>query len=209
MPKDFDHTLYLNRTLNTGALSVGSIDSLDEALSTQQANFERAQKRIATQQELVEFLKSETNKLAAPSPTGAFDEHRLKFLEQKYRIISAKAVNAKNCDLTPAELAAVFDYAEGGYQKLNSALRADGKTAEEYQPYVEVLRSALAKLKPYVGYVNRGANLPAAALEKHQVGEIVENKFFTSTSIANGFEARQRFVIKSKSGAYIAPLLDQ
>lgn len=111
-----------------------------------------------------------------------------------------------NCGLTPAEVFALVDYTESGFEKLNKALRSP-PVPEKYRLYRDVLNTALTKIKIFSGEVKRGAeSLPEKVLAQHKPGKTVTYQAFTSTSKDSGFSGAVQFVIKSRTGRYIAPL---
>jgi hypothetical protein len=109
----------------------------------------------------------------------------------------------KTCGMSVAEIAAIKLYTGSAYHPLNKAIRS-GLT-ESVKPFMDVLNSALAKLKPYPGMVYRGADLPKERIEQHEPGEIVNYPGYTSTSAQLSHSGADQFVIHGKSGLYIAP----
>lgn len=89
---------------------------------------------------------------------------------------------------TTADLEALRAYTAGGHQDLNAALRAGDLTPEQ-QERVAALRTALGKLEPHTGVVERGLNskrLPPGYLDQWQPGSDVTEAGLTSTTLNPG-----------------------
>lgn len=102
------------------------------------------------------------------------------------------------CGLTPAEFAILRYYTNHGYGCINAQLRAANILHSE--PFIQALNNGLGKIPNFVGFVNRGANLPNAVIEQHQVGAVLEYPSFTSTSLGSGFGGNVKYKIFSKTG---------
>ncbi len=138
-----------------------------------------------------------------PSQGDASDLSKLRRLEESAHV----AQESLKCGLSIAEYLALREYTGSGYMQLNRILRTG--TEEEKvanAPFAETLQAALFKLRPYVGPVRRGTEMPEDVLKAHQPGQIIPYKAFTSSSINKGFGGSQKFFIKSKSGRYVDPL---
>lgn len=129
---------------------------------------------------------------------------------EKFRKIAKKLANNfsnnpgyRACGMTDAEILAIRWYTGSHYGWINSALRGDESKAATVKPFVEVLNSALKKLKAFDGEVKRGTTLPQVVADQHTAGNIVNYPAFTSSSIGNGFGGTHKFVIKSKKGRYV------
>ena len=106
--------------------------------------------------------------------------------------------------LTPAEKLALNNYTRATYRVLNRNLR-DGDQSAYTQDTADTLTQALAKLNPYEGKVERGDTLPTKTLDdQYQVGNVVIQKQFWSTSRTIPFPGNVLFTIESKSGRRIA-----
>ncbi len=106
------------------------------------------------------------------------------------------------CGMSVAEAAAIRHYTAAGYSDLNQEMR-EGADLKDSRPMIDVLNSALRKLKRFSGAVKRGADIPKEVSDKYQVGEVLSFPAFTSTSISTGFSGNVRFVIHSRTGRYI------
>ncbi len=111
----------------------------------------------------------------------------------------------KDCNLSVAEKVAFQFYTGSGYREINRALRTGGTSADKFKLMTAMIEAGLQKLSPYQGQVKRGAQLPSEALSKYQVGSVITEPAYTSTSLTSGFSAAHQFVIKSVSGHYVAP----
>ncbi len=108
------------------------------------------------------------------------------------------------------QLAGVIGYTGPDYSALNSALRA-GKPGT-YQAYIDAANQGLDKLPDYTGAVYRGTTLDPKYLAPYQVGQVVQEAAFTSTShdpsVATAFQGgapppgkvNVTYIIQSKHG---------
>lgn len=71
-------------------------------------------------------------------------------------------------NLTLAERIAIKGYTSTDYAVLNSAIRKGGTELVKYQPYIDTLNRALAKLPDYVGLVERHDNLPRVPIDMRE-----------------------------------------
>jgi hypothetical protein len=189
----------------------GAVSAAQDEVDSYKSTIEDMQKTVAGLKENLKTMIQEeaAAKANGPAPTSDTAVADLKTNEQKFAstLQSQKQVEGyKSCDLTPAEMLALWIYSSSGYQMINTALRQGGDNAERVKVYADVLNRALAKLSPYDGTVNRGGTPPQNVLDQHQPGAIVTYPSFTSTSIGSGFGGETRFVIKSKTGRYIGSL---
>ena len=85
--------------------------------------------------------------------------------------------------LSPADRAAIRDYSDRGYERMNQQLR-DHELMAPIRRKVTTLTAALNRLPPYVGDVYRGTTLhDTDSLERYRsVGSIVTEDAFVSTS---------------------------
>lgn len=109
------------------------------------------------------------------------------------------------CGLSVAEYSILRAYVGSAYSQLNSALRS-GTNLDKFGPIANVLTRALSKLKSFNGFVRRGASLPKEIFDKISVGTTFVDKAFLSTSMNLGFSSSTRFLLHSKTCAYVAPL---
>lgn len=113
-----------------------------------------------------------------------------------------------SCGLTFGERAALLEYGREAYQKVNAQLWQN-QTTPEVKVIVEALRSGLAKLSPFIGWVHRDAQLPEAEIAKHVKGAEREYLAFTSTSLRKGFNNSRsvHLLIHSKRGRLVVPFV--
>jgi uncharacterized protein len=104
--------------------------------------------------------------------------------------------------LTPEEGAYVYMYTGRSYAPLNKQLR-QGKLAKGTWEFVKGLNKALDKLPTYTGDVVRGTSIDPSVYE---VGMIIEERGFTSTSYESGFEGDVTYKIKSRTGKKVSHL---
>ena len=105
--------------------------------------------------------------------------------------------------MSVAELAALQEYTDSGYTRLNRGLRAGGDEAKNVKPFADEVKAALIKLRRYNGNVNRGTSVPSAILATYQPGNVISFNAFTSSAISSGFSASVRFVIHSRAGRFV------
>lgn len=111
----------------------------------------------------------------------------------------------KNCGLTEAEGAAIYDYTNSIYRNLNAALRSRS-VDPDLEAFATTLDHALDKLANFNGVVRRGTSLAPEARAKYFAGATVLEPAYTSTSIKKQFQGDDQFEIQSATGKYIAPL---
>jgi phage-related protein (TIGR01555 family) len=106
-----------------------------------------------------------------------------------------------------AEAAHIIAYSSSHYGPVNSELRKGSLTEKQYL-YAKALDSALQKLPAYKGVTYRKTDINNPAdVDKYQVGKIVAERAFTSTSKNQGtWSGQYRYVITGKSGRDIQPI---
>jgi hypothetical protein len=107
--------------------------------------------------------------------------------------------------LTPEQKAAIRDYSDSGYRRMNEQLRARAFT-DRIRDKINVLTSALEELPNFQGDVFRGAAMEEELLRKYQrVGEVITERAFISASRSpsKAFSGNVRFYIISKRGKEI------
>lgn len=109
--------------------------------------------------------------------------------------------------LTPLQRAAIRDYTDRAYQRMNEQLR-EGEVSGAIQRKVERLIEALEKLPDFHGDVYRGATIhDENVLAKYEdVGaEVLEDAFTSATkSPLKAFSGNVRFYLSSKHGKDIS-----
>lgn len=109
------------------------------------------------------------------------------------------------------EFLALVLYKGDGYRDINRGLRwqqfKDKQHEKAFIKVVEYMNSALNRIKPYQGYVKRGASLPPEQIEQFQKGNFFSFQTYVSTSLKpaplfiSAKEAnRVVFILKSKTG---------
>lgn len=160
------------------------------------------QDKLAT----LEKSKTET-KPSAPDAVSDSDRKIVTNAIHQYIDMMKSRSQYSDCGLTDVELFGIIMYSGDAYTSINAALRSgDAEQIKRYQFIIDVINSGLNKIANYEGTVNRGLSLDANSLKEYCEGCTVTMKAFTSTSTQAGFGGSQRFIIKSKTGAYIAPL---
>jgi len=107
--------------------------------------------------------------------------------------------------LTPEQKAAIRDYSDSGYRRINEQLRARTVT-DRIRHEIEILTSALEELPNFQGDVFRGAAIEEGLLRKYQrVRDIITERAFISASLSpsKAFSGNIRFYIISKRGKEI------
>lgn len=109
--------------------------------------------------------------------------------------------------ITGFQCALIKNYSDGGYTAINNALRA-GSITEAQHVYTKMVNKALQAMPTYTGMLRRGTNLSHEQQALYQVGHVVEERAFTSTSISGGFSGNTTYRIKAigKRGAHIKKL---
>lgn len=116
---------------------------------------------------------------------------------------SRDLVNKKCSSLTDKEFLALRDYTGPYYQCMNGYLRQKDFQSPVIEAYIHYVEMALKKLPSYQGFVVRGATLNSKIRDLHQVGKIIVNDGFTSTSTAGGFSGADNFLIYSKNAKMV------
>lgn len=107
--------------------------------------------------------------------------------------------------LTPEQEAAIRDYSDLGYRRINAQLRA-GTVSGRIRRKIDILTSGLEELPNYRGDAFRGATIEEVRLRKYQrVGHIITERAFISASRSpsKAFSGNVRFYILSKKGKEI------
>ena len=113
-------------------------------------------------------------------------------------------------NITHHELVAMKAYTSELYWDLNYNMRNDNLTLTDKR-FIAVVNQGLDKVPAYNGMTYRDTTLPDEVLEKYQIGKIVTEKAFTSSSIDNSlstFKGNVRFIIQSKNGKIIEDISD-
>jgi len=104
--------------------------------------------------------------------------------------------------LTPEQKAAIRDYSDSGYRRINEQLR-DRAVTDRIRHKIDILTAALEELPNFQGDVFRGAVIEEGLLRKYQrVGDVVTERAFISASRSpsKAFSGNVRFYIISRRG---------
>lgn len=109
--------------------------------------------------------------------------------------------------VTGFQAALIRNYTDGGYGAINSALRTGTWTVAQHV-YAKMVNKALRAMPTYTGTVRRGAHLSPEEQAKYVVGNVTEERAFTSTSISKPFGGNTNFVITAigANGAHVKKL---
>ena len=110
--------------------------------------------------------------------------------------------------LTDQEIVALYHYTGSGYRSLTNALHREGynrvKLPKGAENYKLTLARALSKLPDFRHRgLKRGAPLPQKIQDRYQVGAIVPEFAFTSSSTTRPFSGNTQFIIHSKHGTRV------
>lgn len=107
--------------------------------------------------------------------------------------------------LTDDQIGAIYGYTTNeGYSLLNPALRGQQILTPELEAFAWHTTDGLNQLPAFVGRTYRGVDLPVDVLEKNQVGNIVFDRAFMSTSENNPFNGNVSIKIDGLSGKPIS-----
>lgn len=109
--------------------------------------------------------------------------------------------------ITGFQAALIKNYTDGGYGHINAALRAGSWSAAQHV-YAKLMNKALQQMPTYTGVVRRGTELSSQNQALYVVGNVVEERAFTSTSTATPFGGNTKFTITAigKRGASVKKL---
>lgn len=105
-------------------------------------------------------------------------------------------------DITSGEASFICSYTDSGFRKVNLQLR-DQNLNSEMKECVDEINTALDKLPTRSGICHRWSPLPEGAYEQYQVGLVVEERGFTSTTKLDYWEYGPEvyhFVIMGQTG---------
>lgn len=136
---------------------------------------------------------------------GSLDEENINYYKNKQKQWEKK----KNNILTYDERYAINTYIGPDSYKINEKLRLNIDLSEEDKKLIFNLDKALDKIENYQGEVTRSISIYSEDIEyfmkDYKVGNIIELKSYTSTTIGDIYnpEARVQMFIKSKNGKNI------
>jgi uncharacterized protein len=110
--------------------------------------------------------------------------------------------------ITGFQAALIKNYTNGGYSHINAALRDGVSWTAKQQVYVKLMNKALKAMPTFTGVTKRGTSLTAAAQANYVVGNVVEERAFTSTSPTSPFGGNTSFTITAigKRAAHVKKL---
>ena len=198
---DSDVLQYFDET----AKEVGAFKGYEDSLKLMTDQISKNKKRLAELKKAASDEKKKLTKAHAKKSkeTPAAELQRLETMVIPSLDSIVTQNGFKTCGMTIAEVAMIYHYTGDGYADLNAALRNGGKAAEEARPAIEVLNSALKKLRRYRGPVMRGETVAQDVSRKYQVGEVITFPAYTSTSLTKAFGGSVNFIIHTKTGRYI------
>lgn len=114
-------------------------------------------------------------------------QQELAQLSQQFTDWSVASANWRQKLLTKTEKTALEDFSVSGYITANDYLRASngaewGEAARDAQRYIRILRRGLVKLPRYKGTVFRGTWIKQSLAQKLNVGDVLLDPAFMSTS---------------------------
>ena len=113
----------------------------------------------------------------------------------------------RGCSLSDLDVFVISLYTGSQYKLINTALRSGGDVLAKYRFLVDAINDGLGKLTPYTGEVRRGVSLAPEIAKQYCLGCEVEEKAFVSATTGNVYAKQPyQFIIKSKTGVYIAPI---
>lgn len=107
--------------------------------------------------------------------------------------------------LTDADETALRQYTGIGYRAINRCLRSPAGCTGSLATQADAVSAALAKLEPRPGITFRGASLTAMDVARYELGQVVSEAAFTSTSRAmsvagDGFGGNTLVVVHGRTG---------
>lgn len=109
--------------------------------------------------------------------------------------------------LNSFEKAMVQSYTGSAYGSVNAALRK-GSWSVKQHVYVNTVNKALKKMPSYTGETKRHASLDTSVQALYQVGHVVEERAFTSTSKNKDWNwgGNTHYIVKGKSGRDVSSI---
>lgn len=133
---------------------------------------------------------------------------RYQAIQQAVQKLPKFAETVEKYGLTDEEGAAIYAYTTNLYKKINPKMRA-GKLSKKDEGFISVVEQGLAKLPAFEGVTYRRVDLAEADLSRYQVGAVVTETAFTSSSKKQGlssFDGYVQFEIIGKNGKQIEKL---
>lgn len=107
--------------------------------------------------------------------------------------------------ISPPDCAAILAYTGSHFGQVNKQLR-EGQMDEGTYKYAAVLNRALKKMPKYDGVTRRGINVDQSVIDQYKPGMVIEERGFTSTSMAKGFSGNLRLEVHGKSGRDVSKI---
>lgn len=127
--------------------------------------------------------------------------------DKTFRTMVKQLGTSKPCNLSREEALAIRTYSTGTFQYINGELRGGGAKTATIQSLVKFMVEGMSRLAPINGFVRRGATPSERVDALYQVGAIVKDPGFMSTSVKSGFQGTHKIVIRTFTKCtYIAPL---
>lgn len=133
---------------------------------------------------------------------------RYQTIQQAVQKLPKFAETVEKYGLTDEEGAAIYAYTTNLYKKINPKMRS-GKLTKADEGFISVVQQGLAKLPAFEGVTYRRVDLAKVDLSRYQVGEVVTENAFTSSSKKQGlnhFDGYVEFEIIGKNGKQIEKL---
>lgn len=163
-----------------------------------------AEKAADVQNQIVEAEKNSTEFASLDLAT----QHRL-YVENQVQMRVGYLKNylqKQNCQMTDVDVFAISLYTGSQYEILKHALKyGSPEEKQKYQFLIDAINTGLTKITPYEGMTRTGVSVNDR--DDYQVGQIFTHKSFLSSTLGKAYSTRPyQLMIKSKSGAYIAPI---
>lgn len=181
----------------------GLVDGAAEQILNYQKSTNSYNEELLKYKALLEGMVPEGGELSEEQKIKKTGQLEKRARSYEYLIKSNGAY--KECGLTVAEKAAIYNFSSSSYFWINKALMAGGEEAKKVTPFVEVLNSALRKLKKVEGPVHRTLFVADADLMTQTPGALISSEAFTTSSLKEGKVAgKTNYIIQSKTGRYIS-----
>ena len=163
-----------------------------------------AQKATDIQAQIADTEKRSAEFLALDIPT----QHRLYvegLIQLRIGYLGAY-LQKQNCPLTEVDVFAISIYTGPQYEILKHALKSGNPDElRKYQFLIDAINTGLSKINPYEGMTRTGVN--ENDRDDYQLGKVFTHKSFLSSTLGAAYHNRPyQLMIKSKTGAYIAPI---
>lgn len=166
---------------------------------------DNSQTKLVCDPKEIKTLRDVAEKVFLESRPGGGVQHPV--WEQDLEFIKQDIHRLQKWGLSQDEVMALSYYSLHYYVELNSALREKSSSLECYNPWIQLIDSALKKLPVYSGTVYRVQRNYPGMMEQHTPGSQVTYEAYTSTSkTIDGYAGKANFIIYSKSCVDISVL---